>query len=255
MKSSSQWTKQHKSLHSAAKEIASQAAHPPALASASSAADLEKRQAVEGARSRVANLWGSEQISHKEKVKELEDRVGLSSQRDSLQGLKVQISNTSSDFKSVNTEKDVAVNSARAELQERHDSENVALCVLVKKMAEHLQVVLPKWGGGTRERASVSGPGAVPAPDPALGKPSFPNDLTDKEKVQKCLSKWAEYFGDHALKVDRYDLERIMSLPGMMEAHKALLCPGQCLKCAGKLSLHAMPGPEGRLITVYWTSF
>ena len=60
----------------------------------------------------------------------------------------IQISNTSSDFKSVNTEKDVAVNSARAELQERHDSENSALCVLVKKMADHLQVVRPNGAAG-----------------------------------------------------------------------------------------------------------
>ena len=67
-----------------------------------------------------------------------------------------------------------------------------------------------------------------------------------KEKVQKCLSKWAEYFKDHALRVDRYDLKKIMSLPGMMEAHKALQCPGQCLKCAGKISLYAMPHPEGQ---------
>jgi hypothetical protein len=219
-------------------------AHSSALANASAAATFERKQAVEDARSKVANLWGSEQILHKEQVKELEARVA--SQATEIQTLKVQISNTSSDFKSVSTEKEVAVNSARAELQERHDSENAALCMLVKKMADHLQVSLPKWGGGTSGRGSASRPGAVPAPEPATGKPSFPNDLTVKEKVQKCLSKWAEYFKDHALRVDRYDLKKIMSLPGMMEAHKALQCPGQCLKCAGKISLYAMPHPEGQ---------
>ena len=219
-------------------------AHNSALATASAAATFERKQAVEDARSKVANLWGSEQILHKEKVKELEARV--TSQATEIQALKVQISNTSSDFKSVSTEKEVAVNSARAELQERHDSENAALCMLVKKMADHLQVSLPKWGGGTSGRGSASKSGAVPAPEPAIGKPSFPEDLTVKEKVQKCLSKWAEYFKDHALRVDRYDLKKIMSLPGMMEAHKALQCPGQCLKCAGKISLYAMPHPEGQ---------
>ena len=234
-----------KAVHEAAvKEVASNTAHSSALATASDAATFKRKQAVEDALSKVAKLWGSEQILHKEQVKELEDRVA--SQATEIRSLKLQISNTSSDFKSVSAEKGVAVNSARAELQERHDSENAALCMLVKKVADHLQVSLPKWGGGTRERASASGPGAVPAPEPATGKPFFPSDLTVKEKVQKCLSKWAEYFKDHALQVDRYDLKRIMSLPGMMEAHKALQCPGQCLKCAGKISLYAMPHPEGQ---------
>ena len=226
----------------AAKELTSEAAHSAALASASTAAALETKHAAEDARSKVTKLWGADQLSHKEKVKKLENKVA--SQRDEIKGLKVQISNTSSDFKSVNTEKDVAVSSARAELQGRHDSENAALCLLVKQMADHLQVVLPKWSGGTRERTSASAPGAVPAPEPAPEKPSFPNDLTDKAKVQRCLSKWAEYFTDHALKVERNDLKKIMSLVGMIEAYKVLQCPGQCLKCAGKISLYAMPEPK-----------
>ena len=113
-------------------------------------------------------------------------------------------------------------------------------------MADHLQVVLPKWSGGTRERTSASGPDAVPAPEPAPKKSSFPNDLTDKEKVQKCLSKWAEYFTNHAHKVDRNVLKKIMCLVGMIAAYKALQCLGQCLKCAGKISLYAMPKPDGR---------
>ena len=115
--------------------------HSAAVASASSAAALETSKAVEDARSKVTKLWGADQLSHKEKVKELEDRLDYQSKQ--IKGLKIQISNTSSDFKSVNTEKAVAVNSARAELQERHDSENSTLCVFVKKMADHFQVVLP----------------------------------------------------------------------------------------------------------------
>ena len=99
-----------KAAHEAAvKEVVSKTAHSSALASASTAADLEKRQAVEDARSKVANFWGSKQVLHKEEVKELEDKVA--SQATEIQALKVQISNTSSNFKSVSTEKEVAVKS------------------------------------------------------------------------------------------------------------------------------------------------
>ena len=111
-----------------------------ALASASEAAAHETSKAVEDARTKVTKMWGADQLAHKGKVKELEDK--LASQSKEIKCLKTQIANTSSDFKSVNTERDVAVNSARAELQSRHDSENAALCVLVNKMATHLQVVL-----------------------------------------------------------------------------------------------------------------
>ena len=173
-------------------------------------------------------------------MKEFEDRLDYQSKQ--IKGLRVQISNTSSDFKSVNTEKYVAVSSARAELQERHDSENAAPCLLVKKMADHLQVVLPKWSGGTR----ASAPGAVSAPEPAPEKPSLPNDLTDQAKVEGCLSKCTEYSTDHALMVDRNDLKKIMFLVGMIEAYKILQCPGQCLKCTGKISLYAMPESNGK---------
>ena len=102
-------------------------------------------------------------------MKELEDRLASLSKE--TQGLKTQIKNTSSDFKSVNAEKDAAVNSARAELQGRHDSENASLCVLVSQMANQLQVVLPKWGGGTREQTSA--PEAVPVPEVAPDLEAF----------------------------------------------------------------------------------
>ena len=227
----------------AAKERASEAAHSTALASASAAAAREKMHAVEDARPAANTMWAAEKLSHATMTKELEDKVA--SQSSEISGLKVQISNTNSDFKSVCTEKEAAVSSARSELQRRHDSENAALCLLVKKMADHLQVVLPKWSGGARDRSSASAPDAVPAPEPAPEKPSFPNDLTNKANVQKCLSKWTEYFTDHALKVDRNDLKKIMSLVGMMEAYKALQCPGKCLKCGDKIGLYPMPTPDG----------
>ena len=44
----------------AAKELASEASHSAALASASSAAALETSKAVEDARSKVTKLWGAE---------------------------------------------------------------------------------------------------------------------------------------------------------------------------------------------------
>ena len=59
----------------AARELASEAAHPSALASASTAAVLEMSHAVEDSRSKVTKLWGADQLSHKEKGKELEDRL------------------------------------------------------------------------------------------------------------------------------------------------------------------------------------
>ena len=141
-----------KSLESAAEGSVSQACHSAALSSASDAAAREKGKAVEDARSEVTKSWGADQATHKEKVKELEDK--LASQSKEIKGLKSQIATTSSDFKSVNAERDAAVNSARAELQGRHDSENATLCVLVSQMATHLQVVLPKWGGGTYSGAN-----------------------------------------------------------------------------------------------------
>ena len=71
----------------AAKKLASEAAHSAALASASTAAALETKHAVEDACSKVAKLWGADQLSHKEKVKELEDKVA--SQSREMKGLKV----------------------------------------------------------------------------------------------------------------------------------------------------------------------
>jgi hypothetical protein len=59
----------------AAKELASEASHSAALASGSSAAALETSKAVEDARSKVTKLWGADQLSHKGKVKELDDRL------------------------------------------------------------------------------------------------------------------------------------------------------------------------------------
>ena len=113
-------------------------------------------------------------------------------------------------------------------------------------MATHLhwQVVLPKWGGGTREQTSA--PEAVPVPEVAPEKHSPPNDLTDRDKVKKCLSKWTEYFTDHALRVTRTELKKFLSLVGMIDAYKALQCPGQCLECEGKISLTALPSPDGK---------
>ena len=212
------------SLESAARESISQAFNSAALTSrsASEAAARETSKAVEGARSKITQLWGADQLDHKEKVKDLEDKI--SSLTKEVKSLKTQIKNTSGDFKSVNAEKEAAVNSALAELQRRHDSANAALCLSVSQMATQLQLVLPQWGGGAREQSSA--PGAAPAPEAAPKPPTFPNDLGDKDKVKKCLSKWAQYFDDHALRVTRTDLKRIMSLLGMVDAYKALLCPG-----------------------------
>ena len=161
-----------------------------------------------------------------------------------MKGLKSNITNTTSDFGAVNAERDVAVKSACAELQRRHDSENASLCTLVSQMANHLQVILPKWGGGARGQAN--GPEAVPVPEVGPEKPSFPNDLTDRDNVKKCLSKWTDYFTDHALKFTRTDLKKIMSLVGMIDAYKALQCQGQCLTCEGKISLVSLPNPDGK---------
>ena len=55
----------------------SQACHSAALSSASDAAAREKGKAVEDARSKVTKLWGADQVAHKEKVKELEDKLSL----------------------------------------------------------------------------------------------------------------------------------------------------------------------------------
>ena len=70
---------------------------------------------MEDARVKVTKLWGADQLEHKEKVKEREDKLASLSKE--MEGLKAHITNTSSDFKSVNTEKEVAVISARVELR------------------------------------------------------------------------------------------------------------------------------------------
>jgi hypothetical protein len=111
-------------------------------------------------------------------------------------------------------------------------------------MANHLQVILPKWGGGAQGQAD--GPEAVPVPEAEPEKPSFPEDLANRDNVKKCLSKWTTHFTDHALRVTRTDLKKIMSLVGMIEAYKALQCPGQCLTCEGKISLVSLPDPDGK---------
>ena len=54
-----------------------------------SAATLETGHAVEDARSEVTNLWGADQLAHKEKVKEPEDRFDYQSKQ--AKGLKVQM--------------------------------------------------------------------------------------------------------------------------------------------------------------------
>ena len=234
--------KRLKSLESAAEGTVSLSYHSAALSSASDAAAREKGKAVEDECSRVKKLWLADQASLKEKVKELEAQI--TAQGNEVKGLKANISNTTSDFSAVNAERDAAVKSARAELQRRHDSENASLCTLVSQMANHLQVILPKWGGGTQGQAS--GPGAVPVPEAEPEKPSFPEDLTNRDNVKKCLSKWTTYFTDHALRVTRTDLKKIMSLLGMIEAYKALQCPGQCLTCEGKISLVSLPDPDGK---------
>ena len=56
----------------------------------------------------------------------------------------------------------------------------------MSQMATQPQVVLPQWGGGTREQTSA--PRAVPVPEVAPEKPSFPNGLADKDKFKKCLT-------------------------------------------------------------------
>ena len=133
-----------KSLESAAEGSVSLNCHSSALSSASDAAAREKGKAVEDECSRVTKLWGADQAAHKVKVKELEDKI--TSQSNEVKGLKSNITNTTSDFGAVNAERDVAVKSACAELQRRHDSENASLCTLVSQMANHLQVILLKWG-------------------------------------------------------------------------------------------------------------
>lgn len=85
----------------------------------------------------------------------------------------------------------------------------------------------------------------VPVPETVPERPSFPNDIRDKDKAKKCLSKWAKYFTEHALHVTRTDLKKIMSILGMMDAYTVTMCPGQCLKCGGKISLTALPEPDG----------
>ena len=68
---------------SAAKELASEAAHSAALASASTAADLDKMHAVEDARSVVNKMWGAEKLSHTKKtIKGAGGQGGLPGQRD-----------------------------------------------------------------------------------------------------------------------------------------------------------------------------
>ena len=50
---------------------------------------------MEEAHTKVTKMWGADQLAHKEKVKELEDKLDYQSKQ--IKDLKIQIANTSSE--------------------------------------------------------------------------------------------------------------------------------------------------------------
>ena len=141
---------------------------------------------MEDARTKVTKLWGADQLKHTEKVQDLEDKVA--SLKREVKVLKTEITNTQSDTKTLNSEKDTAIASALAEQKRLFDSTNATLGQIVSQMAQQLQVVLPRWGGGAREQASAARVVPVLEAPAVPEKPSFPDDIGDKDKAKTCLS-------------------------------------------------------------------